>query len=624
MIFIEFMMIKFFHSFLTGVFSNKEINEKGLRVASGILGYAFFAAFFVITWIYYKERMIPFDGAFQCFKLIDAQWFNIEAGRFGVIVTQILPLLALKVGVSLENILRVYSISFVAVQFIIFLILYYRLQDYRAVLALLLSLCLAYRYQFYYSVSEIHQTIAPLVLVFALLNSPLVSSSSNKDRWTFVALFVGVCLWLSNIHILSLVLLTFIVVYAVINKKELLSIPYFWASLVGGYSFYAYKILTVEEGSYQASKMISADKIKTTITNLAEIPAFQFFKEEFFRSYYILVFAAFLLAAIYVYKKNWLPIVYVLLSCVGFLILIISYNIVHDSPIVYQNYYACFGLLIAVPLAMELVKLFKVKIVFAIVALLLLFSTIKIIKCSLMYEMRMEYFTRIEQNVKDMPERKFMIHSSNINWNMIWTEWDMGFETMMHSAIASPDSAISFTIANKYSDYDSMMYKPNTLIGVLFSPYWFTSDNLPQRYFPLQNTPYRILNKIPADSNANEKIKATDLELDFIASNKSGLPYFSYHIIPLIIRNKSNDTLYSRTNDADYIGLAYRLYDNQNKLLDTRNTYPLEMDVYPHAEKQTGIELKHVKRGKYVLEVDFIYGHEKWLNRSKKYAFEVY
>lgn len=623
MIFIESMMNKFFQSFLANVFS-KEINEKGLRVASGILGYAFFAAFFVITWVYYKERMIPFDGAFQCFKLIDAQWFNIEAGRFGVIVTQILPLLALKVGATLENILRIYSISFVAVQFIIFLVLYYKLKDYRAVLALLLALCLAYRYQFYYSVSEIHQTIAPLVLVFALLNAPLVSSSSNKDRWTFASLFVVVCLWLSNIHILSLVLLTFIVVYAVLNRKELLSIPYFWVSLVGGYSFYAYKILTVEEGSYQASKMISVDKIKTTITNLADIPAFLFFKEEFFRSYYILVFAALLLAAIYIYKKNWLPFVYVLLSCIGFLILIISYNIVHDSPIVYQNYYACFGLLIAVPLVIELVKLFKVKVVFAVVALLLLFSTIKIIKCSLMYEMRMEYFARIEQNVKDLPERKFMIHSSNIDWNMIWTEWDMGFETLMHSAIASPDSAISFTIANNYSDYDSMMYKPNTLIGVLFSPYWFTSDNLPQRYFPLKNTPYRILNKIPADSNANGKINPTELELDFVASNASSLPYFSYYIIPLVIRNKSNDTLYSRSNDADYIGLAYRLYDDQNKLLDTRNTYPLEMDVYPHAEKQTGIELKHVKRGKYMLEVDFIYGHEKWLNRSKKYAFEVY
>ncbi|MDF2456353.1 MAG: hypothetical protein K0R51_2346 [Cytophagaceae bacterium] len=623
MIFIELMMSKFFQSFLTGVFS-KEINEKGLRVASGILGYAFFTAFFVITWVYYKERMIPFDGAFQCFKLIDAQWFNIEAGRFGVIVTQILPLLALKVGASLENILRLYSISFVAVQFIVFLILYYKLQDYRAVLALLLALCLAYRYQFYYSVSEIHQTIAPLVLVFALLNAPLVSSLSIKDRRTFVALFIVVCLWLSNIHILSLVLLTFIVVYAVMNKKELLSLPYFWVSLVGGYSFYAYKILTVEEGSYQASKMISADKIKTTITNLSDIPAFQFFKEEFFRSYYILVFAALLLSAIYIYRKNWLPFFYVLLSCIGFFILIISYNIVHDSPIVYQNYYACFGLLIAVPLVIELVKLFKVKIVFAVVALLLLFSTIKIIKCSLMYEMRMEYFSRIEQNVKDMPERKFMIHSSNVDWNMIWTEWDMGFETLMHSAIASPDSAISFTIANNYSDYDSMMYKPNTLIGVLFSPYWFTSDNLPQRYFPLQNTPYRILNKIPADSNANGKIKATELELDFAASNASGLPYFSYHIIPLIIRNKSNDTLYSRSNDADYIGLGYRLYDDQNKLLDTRNTYPLEMDVYPRAARFTGLELKHVKRGKYVLEVDFIYGHEKWLNRSKRYAFEVY
>ncbi|MDB5272749.1 MAG: hypothetical protein JWO58_1116 [Chitinophagaceae bacterium] len=613
-----YLLLHMYNKLKTTVTSNIispiEKNEKGLRLASGILGYVFFAVFFVIAWVYYKERMLPFDGAFQCFKLIDTQAFNIEAGRFGVLLTQVLPFLALKVGATLETVLRLFSLSFIAIQFIIFLILFNKLKDYRSVLILLLSLCLAYRYQFYYTVSEIHQTIAPVVLIFALFNSPLLFSSQTKDKLICFISIVILCWWISNIHILSIVLLTFVVVYTVISNVKLLFQKWFWFLIAGGYSFFIYKIFTVEEGSYEASKMITADKLKMTLIDLAQIPAFQFFKEEFFRSYYILVFAALILFGIYIYKKKWIPFTYMCLSLIGFLFLIIAYNITPDSPIVYQNYYACFGLLIAVPLCMELVELFQVKIVFVLVGVLLALSTFKIIQCARIYEFRMEYFSRVEQNVKGLPERKFMISADNVNWQMIWTDWDMGFETLLHSAIQSPDSAMTFTIVSKYSDYDSMMYKPNTFIGVAFSPYWFTSQNMSQTYFRIQNTPYRILNNIPLDSNANSKFSAADVKLAFQKSDLS-LPYFGYHILPVTIRNQSNDTLYSKTREQDQLILGYHLYDDKGNLQDSVKVgSPLEMDVYPHTEKTVGIELKHLKRGSYTLVADLIYGRQKWLN----------
>lgn len=612
-------MSKLANAFSMHIFSGKESNEKSIKLAATILGYCFFLAFFAIAWFYFMERMIPYDGAFYSFKMVDSKSFNLELGRIGAVTSQVLPWLSLQLDADLETVIRLYSVNFILVQFVVFLILMYRFKDYAAVFALLLALCLGYRYQFYYTVSEIHQTIAPLLLIFALLNSTLLFSNVKKDRIKFILAFITVCFWLANIHILALVLISFIVAYSIIENRSLLFKKELWLSITAGYSFFLYKILIIPKGSYDESKMITADKLKLVFTQLSEIPSFVFFKKEFFDNYYILVFAALVLLSIYIYKKKWLSLAFVTLSLVGFFILTIAYNIQSDAPVIYQNYYACFGLLIAIPLALELVSVFQVKVSAVLIGLLLITSTIKIIQCGRMYEMRMDYFARLEQNVKGLPESKFMISSANLNWNMFWADWNMGFETLMHSAITSPNSIKTFTTAIHYSDYDSMMYKPNTFIGVRFSPYWFTSENMSQRYFAIKNTPYRILNKISPDSLANTKFNSSNLELNLGKETEILLPYFRYQIIPIEIQNNSSDTLFSINGDKHTIGLGYKLYTKEGDLMTTMPTASsIEVDVDPHTQKATGIQLDYLKRGTYLLEVDLVYESNKWLNVGGK------
>ena len=619
------MISKIKNAFFKGIFSDEIPNERGLRIASTILGVIFFFTFFIIAWVYYQERMIPYDGAFYCFKMIDAKSFNLELGRIGAVTSQLLPWISLQFDSDLETIIRLYSVNFILVQFVIFIVLVCFFKDFKAVLALLLALCLGYRYQFYYTVSEIHQTIAPLLLIFALVNSSLLFSTKRKDKIVFIVTFIMVCAWLANIHMLALVLISFVVAYAIIENSALLFKKELWLSIVGGYSVFIYKLLSISKGSYDDSKMITVEKLKLVGTQLSEIPSFIFFRKEFLSNYYILVFAAFVLFTIYIYKKKWLALAFIIASLLGFFVLTIAYNTQSDSPVVYQNYYACFGPLIAIPLVVELVSVFQVKIVAAFVGILLITSTLKIIQCGRMYEMRMEYFSRIEQNVKGLPESKFMVFKDNINWNMIWVDWNLGFETLIHSAIASPDSAMTFTTASNYADYDSMMYRPNTFIGVRFSPYWFTSENMSQRYFRIKNTPYRILNKIPQDSLANSEFSSSTIELDFQHDVDISLPYFRYQIIPVEIRNNSVDTLFSKNMDNHNIALGYKLYCKDGELI---NTVPIasaiEVDVYPHTHKITGIQLDYLKRGTYIIEVGLVYQKSKWLKTSKKKTITIY
>lgn len=274
---------------------------------------------------------------------------------------------------------------------------------------------------------------------------------------------------------------------------------------------------------------------------------------------------------------------------------------------------------------MELVVLFQVKVVVGLVAFLLVTSTVKIVQCGRMYEMRMEYFSRMEENVQGLPERKFMVSTENINWNMMWMDWNIGFESLLHSSLASPDSAMTFTAERRYADYDSMMYKPNTFIGVHFSPYWFTSENMTQEYFRIKNTPYRIINKVPQDSVANARLNSSNLALRFKENEKISLPYFRYQIIEVEVQNNSSDTLFALGNLSHRICLGYKLYDKSGKLLSTvPAASAIEVDVYPHSKKTTGLEVNHLKRGTYELEIDLVYEQHKWLNSYKRKTITIY
>src|SRR5207249_4936463 len=96
--------------------------------------------------------------------------FDIELNRWGSVLSQALPLIFLKAGCSLQTFLRTYSVSFILIYYIIFLLITLVLKNERAGIALMLTLCLAFRHAFYYSTAELYQGMAWCVLIWALIS----------------------------------------------------------------------------------------------------------------------------------------------------------------------------------------------------------------------------------------------------------------------------------------------------------------------------------------------------------------------------------------------------------------------------------------------------------------------
>jgi len=76
------------------------------------LGFALFGIYLIFCAIYFRERICFADSAHMLVKIINSKGFNIEAGRYPQIITQIPAILAIRMHLSAAMVMMIYSISF--------------------------------------------------------------------------------------------------------------------------------------------------------------------------------------------------------------------------------------------------------------------------------------------------------------------------------------------------------------------------------------------------------------------------------------------------------------------------------------------------------------------------------
>lgn len=76
------------------------------------LGLMAFLAISLLAGYFFRERVALLDAAYQLFMLIYKGDFAIQSGRFGAVVTQVFPLISVKLGLSLKMVMLSYSLSF--------------------------------------------------------------------------------------------------------------------------------------------------------------------------------------------------------------------------------------------------------------------------------------------------------------------------------------------------------------------------------------------------------------------------------------------------------------------------------------------------------------------------------
>jgi hypothetical protein len=160
----------------------------------------YFAVLAVLSVYYGAERILNVDSSFSFFQLVNFNQFWYPENRIGVFLTQIPLLLGAKLNLPLSILLPLFSVTFIVLYFVVFLVCKKYLNNFTAAFTIIMVLLSGVQASFYHPVTETHQALVYSALLFAWIRLP----DKNLLYHNLVALLiVGLCLLTHPISIFS-------------------------------------------------------------------------------------------------------------------------------------------------------------------------------------------------------------------------------------------------------------------------------------------------------------------------------------------------------------------------------------------------------------------------------------
>jgi hypothetical protein len=585
-----------------------------------IIGIIVFLLMLDLCFTFYRERVFNFDSSFFAFQIIDNGDFSIALGRWGGAFGQIIPLLALKVGCTVNTFLRLFSIAPIINYIIIFIVIHFGIKNAKASLLLLFALTLFFRHAFYYTTAELYFGIALCVLFYAVLCADEFSRTI-KNKWTFLLLISVLILTISYCHQLTVFPLFFLISHALVINDDFKN-RRLWISLALVVVWFIIRIFFLTTSAYESEKIPEITVLMQQFKNLRHLPSTKYFLH-FFKIEFVAVIVAYSLSMVYLlYKRKWLYVIFNSFFNLAFLLLILLTYYKGESPLMYENYYVLFGLFCGLPIVEVIHGYLSGYVRYIVVLILLLISLNGIYSAHSVYSEKMEYLDRLSLNVREYPNQKFLVHTSNFAWNVSWISWALPFETALFSADNQNYHSTTFYIVDNFSKYDSLITRENIFLGPDWAPTWFGSQNLNQQFFKFPSSGYVKINSSQSDSTFNinslnkENLSIIPLRTRVVSSKDD------FMVLPIKIMNRSGAVIRSIPDGDSRLQLSYRLYDNAGNLIDGPPVISnLEMDVKESII--TGLTIEIPENGEYKVVVDFIRNENWWLGVGADFTLIV-
>ncbi len=173
-----------------------------------IMGIGAYIFMFVLSVLFYKERIILLDTAFTLFHIVKDHSFCIQVYRFGDVCSQLFPVLAVKAGLPLDAVIRSYSVGFMAYYFLCYFICGSVLKQYDFALVVLLLNILFVTHTFYWITSQLPESLALLMVLLAFISR----RKNPLDPPGLLLLFAGF-VTLAFFHPISAIVLVYCIIY---------------------------------------------------------------------------------------------------------------------------------------------------------------------------------------------------------------------------------------------------------------------------------------------------------------------------------------------------------------------------------------------------------------------------
>ncbi len=446
-------------------------------------GIVAFAALLFLSLLWYRERVVFLDIAYHLFYLLKDRGFAIQNGRFGAAFTQLFPLSGAALGLSINAISLLYSASFILLPALVFGLLLGPLRNPKMALAYLLFVVSMMTHTFFWTQSELPQTMAFLALFAGILERELSRENLSLGFWVAAQILLLTICFSNPLSPIAFFYLLFFFALRYPGKRRLLiavgsSFLLFWMvkSL-----FFRYP--------YDQTAMSGLKNFKSLFPHYFNLQSNRDFVRYFLYDYYV---AGLLLVAIvmfYFRRRAWLSLGLLLCFFVGYTALVNISNPAGADQFYMENQYLLLPFFIALPIAYDLFPLIK-KVAFqqvllgAIVGLCIL----RIALTQPFYHKRLQWNEALLAQTAGLPNTKIVLPASAAPTKTLLMTWGSSYELWLLSTL-NGGPARSLIMEENAGEFDWALDRNKAFItkwGV------FDYAELKGPYFPFPDTSHYV------------------------------------------------------------------------------------------------------------------------------------
>lgn len=413
------------------------------------VGHIFFLVYAALSIYYATERIVFIDSAKYLFDLINNESLLIT-GRAGGYPVLLLPLLCIKLKLSLYIVIVAFSLSYALVFYLIFILIVYVLKIDKAAWLLLFSLLLCTRDTFYYPATEVYLGMAYVCLFYALLFSEAIKYKFIS--YLLVAVMVFIC---SITHPVLILLLIPILLFKFIESEKYEK----WViSVISISSFFLFSLKPFTSNNLNAIEGAGYKKAFLFFSYLPDVfsfPSTNFFYIHIWQStnIYLIGLAAFVIGIIYYLftKQFWKFLVIFISATVLWLLAVIVYS-EGESAMVLGKSFAPLAFIFTLPLFHDILYEKKKWFNYSIMLLLSAVLFLKYRDITLIGKHQKERIIHLTESVNKAREQE--IYKAIVSYDNVVDKdglipWAYSIESVLISSLDETEPSVSIFIEDK-------------------------------------------------------------------------------------------------------------------------------------------------------------------------------
>jgi len=397
-----------------------------------LIGLLAYVVMLIFSILFYKERIILIDTADTLFYIISQNSFLIAIYRFGNIFNQVIPLLALRAGAPLGEIMAGYSAGFVLYYAICYFVTGSILKRYDYAIVILLINTLFVSDTFYWIPSELPQGIALLIIIYALIGNRSLNAIS-PFTWCILFLALVTVAFYHPLLVFAMAYMFIFFFQQTEHKKPL------WVIGIGFCAILVLKAIFFRT-PYEKHSMSGLKNFVALFPHYFSIYSNQQFLLKCLTTFYWIPVLFLAIVSLYCYNKEWKKLGVLLFFFFAYLFLVnISYYSAATPAFYIENLYLPLSLFLALPFVFNVLPLLATrKLAWPVLALILTTFAVRVYCKHTFYTARLNWERKF---MADHPGKKMIYPSSKVPMDTLLMVWGTPYEFWLLSTIEQSKTA---------------------------------------------------------------------------------------------------------------------------------------------------------------------------------------